>query len=100
MLTERDKYLNQVRQLVTSWNKLQDDKKNYIRSTNDRIEQLEKNLAVKEKSLELVKEELQKMTKISENFWVEWDRLKLKIIKMKNRRIKTTNIEEKMCKKC
>ena len=61
---------------------------------------MEKNLAVKEKSLEMVKDELLKMTKASENFRVERDRLKVKIIKMKNRRIKTTNIEEKMCKKC
>ena len=99
MIQERDRYRSDLKEVSDAREKLDKEKRKFIYIMNERVDQLEKTINIKNAEIETLKGDLSKVEKQYENMRTERDRLKVKIIKMKNRRLKT-DIEEKMCKKC
>jgi phage shock protein A len=89
-----------VKELSDARNALEKDKKKFANTMNTKNENLEKMVTIRDKDLELVNDEFGQLQKLFDNLKIERERMKYKIIKMKNRRLKNNEVEEKMCKKC
>eukprot|EP00347_Sterkiella_histriomuscorum_P024062 403332433 len=97
--SERDESRDFLKEMTASRTMLLKEKEAFATSMKDKVAQLELDLKSTKSELDKLNEDFQKLEKFNKQMLNERDKMKQRLVKLKNRRFKIDQ-EQKICKKC